>query len=116
MVICQCCGQPIKAQRAPRKAPTFKGYADWSPAHTRAKMRACAELGASWKLIAGASVIATLPAAWVSCKVFGRTSRTPRDVRLPAARFWDAGMLPAGPDYGAEYSWETAPVTLAEAA
>lgn len=113
--ICPCCGQRVRAKRA-RTAPTFKGYDDWSPAHTRAKQRACAELGFDWKLISGASVIATLPAAWVACKVFGRTSKSPRDVRLPAARFWDNGLLPAGPAYGDEYAWETAPVALQEAA
>jgi hypothetical protein len=105
--ICICCGQPIKAKRSTAaKAVTFKGYDDWSPAHTAAKQAAAAAYGDHWHLVPGASVIATLPAAWVSCKVFGRTSKTPRDGRIPAARFWPNGMLPNGPAYVGEYAWQ----------
>jgi len=52
-------------------------------------------------------VLATLPAAWVSCKVFGRTSKSPRDVRLPAAQYWPGGLLPRGPVYGTDHARET---------
>jgi hypothetical protein len=83
-------------------APKFKGYDDFSPAHTAAKRAACAELGLRWALVPGASVIARLPAAWVACKVFGRVSKSPRDVRTPAARFWPNGLLPIGPEYAEE--------------
>jgi len=40
-----------------------------------------------------------VPTAWVACKVYGRTSTAPRDQRFPAARFWQDGALPIGPDY-----------------
>jgi len=106
MQICQCCGQPIKAKRS-AAAPTFRGYDDWTKAHSEAKRAAMAAHGLNWKLADGASVVATLPAAWVSCKVFGRTSKSPRDVRLPAARFWADGLLPRGPVYTADYARET---------
>jgi len=121
--ICECCGQPIKAVRAKApKAPTFKGYDDWAPAHLAAKMAACAELGDHWAILPGASVIARVPAAWVACKVFARVSKSPRDLRMPAARFWPNGLLPRGPEYAAEYPREPAyvrpalPAELAEAA
>jgi hypothetical protein len=101
--ICHCCGQPIKVARAKApKAPTFKGYDDWAAAHLAAKLAACAALGDHWAILPGASVIARVPAAWVSCKVFGRTSKSPRDMRIPAARFWPNGLLPRGPEYALE--------------
>jgi len=115
-VFCECCGQPIRASRKPAR-PVFKGYDDFTPALVAAKNAAVAELGLHWHLLPGASVIATLPAAWVACKVFGRTSKAPRDTRLPAARFWQNGLLPVGPDYAAEYAWEPrAGADMAEAA
>jgi hypothetical protein len=54
-------------------------------------------------------VIARLPAAWVACKVFGRVSKSPRDVRMPAARFWPNGLLPIGPEYVEDYAREAPP-------
>jgi hypothetical protein len=105
--ICECCGQPIKAARAKApKAPTFKSYDDWAPAHLAAKLAACADLGVHWAIQPGASVIARVPAAWVACKVFARVSKSPRDVRMPAARFWPNGLLPRGPEYAVEYRRE----------
>jgi hypothetical protein len=105
--ICECCGQAIKPARAKApKAPTFKGYDDWSAAHLAAKLAACAELGDHWAILPGASVIARVPAAWVACKVFARVSKSPRDVRMPAARFWPNGLLPRGPDYPTEGRYE----------
>lgn len=103
---------------------SFKGHADFQAAHTLAKTRACFELGLYWKLVPGASVMARLPTAWVTHRVgvmaaangFAktgraiRTCRTPRDVRLPAACFWPDG-LPVGPEYFAEYRWETIEIT-----
>lgn len=103
--------------------PSYKGHADFQAAHTLAKYAAAFELGLHWKLVPGASVRARLPAAWVTHKVGVmqsnsvngsgtkgraiRTCRTPRDVRLPAACFWENG-LPIGPEYFAEYDWEAA--------
>ena len=110
--ICICCGQPIRAARAAKAAPKFKGYDDFSAANVAAKRAACAELGLSWALVPGASAIARLPAAWVACKVFGRVSKSPRDVRLPAARFWPNGLLPVGPEYAEEGPREAAPARL----
>jgi hypothetical protein len=104
-LICECCGQPIRASRKPAR-PVFKGYDDFTLAVMAAKNAAVSELGLHWRLMPGASVLATLPAAWVACKVFGRTSKSPRDTRLPAARFWANGLLPVGPEYAAEYAWE----------
>jgi len=116
-VFCECCGQQIRAVRNPAaKAPRFKGYDDYAAASVAAKNAAAAELGLHWHLVPGASVLATLPAAWVACKVFGRTSKSPRDVRLPAARFWANGLLPLGPDYAAEYAWEPAAAVVADMA
>jgi hypothetical protein len=102
--ICECCGQPIRARKSAPKAPTFKAWADWMPAHRAAKLAACNLHGDRWSIQPGAYVHARLPAAWVACKVFGRVSKTPRDVRLPAAQFWPNGMLPAGPEYAAPAS------------
>jgi len=113
-VFCECCGQQIRARKPTR--PVFKGYDDFCPAVVTAKNAAAAELGLHWHLVAGASVLATLPAAWVACKVFGRTSKSPRDVRLPAARFWANGLLPVGPDYAEEYAWEPDAPAIARAA
>lgn len=109
--------------------PTYKDHADFQAAHTLAKYAACYELGPHWKLVRGASVMARLPAAWVRCPVgqsIGangnstgkaiRYCKTPRDVRLPADCFWADG-LPEGPEYFAEYQWESAAaIELAEAA
>jgi len=81
---------------------TFKNYDDFSAANRAAKLAACEAHGLHWHLVPGASALARLPAAWVACKVFGRTSKSPRDVRLPAARFWPNGLLPVGPEYAAE--------------
>lgn len=113
------------------KAVRYKGHSDFQAAHTRAKYAACYELGPHWKLVRGASVMARLPAAWVRCAVGQhpgvngsnptgkalRYCKTPRDVRLPADCYWPNG-LPEGPEYFAEYDWESADqiVQLAEAA
>lgn len=110
----------------------YQGYADFQAAHTLAKYAAYFELGPYWKLVRGASVRARLPATWVRCPVslissgaangpgksrVLRYSKSPRDIRLPAACFWEHG-LPEGPEYFAEYAWETAlaPLQYAEAA
>ena len=85
-----------------RVKKSFKSYEDFSPVSFAAKCAAVDAHGLLWALVPGASVLARLPAPWTACKVFGRVSRSPRDVRLPAARFWPNGALPIGPEYGAE--------------
>jgi len=99
--VCECCGQPLR-QRAARKAgPSFRGYDDFVPAYNAARHAAIAALGQRWYMIPGASQWARIPSAWAACKVYGRVSHAPRDRRLPAAQFWPAGTLPAGPEYAA---------------
>jgi hypothetical protein len=109
-LVCECCGQTIKAKRQPKapKAPTFSAYDDFVPVYNAARAAAVAALGERWYLAPGASAVARLPAKWVRCQVYGRVSAGPRDVRLPAAQFWPAGMLPAGPDYAEPYAIEPA--------
>lgn len=105
--ICQCCGQPIKLAAKPRAtARTFKGYDDFHAAFLAAQAAVCAELGERWKLIRGASVYARVPRAWVAVKTAYANLPGHRDMRLPAAKYWPAGELPAGPEYAAEYAWE----------
>jgi hypothetical protein len=89
----------------PTVAKSFKGYDDFSAANVAAKRAVAADVGLAWHLVSGASVLARLPATWTACKVFARVSRSPRDVRLPAARYWPNGILPVGPVYEAEYAW-----------
>lgn len=103
----------------------FAGYADFQAAHKDAREQAAFELGPHWKLVAGASVLARLPAKWVTVKIgvtVGinrragkalRVAKSPRDVRLPAAEFWEDGELPIGAEYFAEYAWDTGSTPLA---
>ena len=120
--ICECCGQTVKAKRA-AKAPavkalvaSFKGYDDFAPALDAAKAAARAALGNRWDLVLGATAIARVPAAWTRCKVYGRTSTGPRDMRLPVAEFWPSGVLPVGPEYAADYKREPSHNEAAETA
>ena len=78
---------------------TFRGYDDFVPAYNAARAAIAVELGANWHLFPTAYQWARVPAPWASCKVFGRTSKAPRDMRLPAARYWPTGKLPVGPEY-----------------
>lgn len=96
----------------------YRDYVDFQAAHKDAREQACYELGPLWKLVPGASVLARLPAKWVTCKIGVtpgvnkragkalRVARSPRDVRLPAAEFWEDGELPVGPEYFEEYAWD----------
>lgn len=97
-------------------AKSFKNYDDFSAANVAAKRAVAADVGLHWHLVPGASAMARLPAAWTACKVFSRVSRSPRDVRLPAARYWPNGTLPIGPEYTAEYTWAAPAIEFAEAA
>ena len=77
-----------------------------------AKAATCKAAGLGWAMQAGLSVMATVPARWVSCKVFGRISKAPRDQRLPAPRFWPGGQLPAGAIVVADSPRETGPIVF----
>ena len=94
---------------------SFKGYDDWSPAHTAAKWRAVEAHGLCWALVPGAFVRCRVPASWVACRVYGRTSRSPRDIRMPAAHFWPDGRLPIGPEYERAAPFTLTPTEEADA-
>jgi hypothetical protein len=96
---------------------SYKSYDDFSAASVAAKRAVAADVGMHWHLVPGASAMARLPAAWTACKVYGRVSKSPRDVRLPAAHYWPTGALPIGPEYAPEYAWcAPTPVEFPEAA
>lgn len=100
-IVCECCGQPIRKPAARKPAASFRSYDDFVVAYNAARHAAIAALGEAWYLVPGASQWARIPAPWAACKVYGRTSHAPRDRRLPAAQFWPAGVMPAGPEYAA---------------
>ena len=82
---------------------TYRGHTDFSPAFFAAQMRAIEAHGKNWWANPDLTLLATVPAAWVACKLSnGRVSRSPRDVHFPRAQFWPGGILPTGPEY-AEY-------------
>ena len=69
-------------------------YAESLGAAVRA---AQAAVGDRWAFVPGASVLVVLPAALRSYKSErGTVIRTRRDARVPAARFWPGGEIPAG--------------------
>lgn len=80
---------------------TFRGYDDFVVAYNAARKNIVLALGANWHLVPAAYQWARVPAAWASCKVFGRVSKAPRDMRIPNARYWPEGKLPVGPEYAA---------------
>jgi hypothetical protein len=95
---------------APAPGAKIRDWDSFMAARGVACQAAIAAFGRAWATEPGASVMATVPAAWVACRVFGRVARMRRDLRLPAARFWPGGTLPSGPVYGAPDRLETAPV------
>jgi hypothetical protein len=84
-------------------APTFTGYADFTPAFNEARWNCAAVYGDRWDLHPHAYIWARLPVEWVCVRVAGRNrwSKAPRDQKLPVARFWPNGELPVGPEYEA---------------
>jgi hypothetical protein len=104
------CGARLGQDPITMAAKSFRAYDDFTAAHSAAKAAACAALGPRWSLAPRASVLGRVPAAWVACKVFGRVSKSPRDMRMPAACYWPGGALPVGPVYSADYARETAPL------
>jgi hypothetical protein len=79
---------------------SFRGFDDFMPAFTAARMLAIADHGARWYLSADC-LKARLPAAWVRWVGLSVSGKSPRDVNMPSARYWPGGVLPAGPDYAA---------------
>ena len=77
---------------------TYRGYDDFMAARWIAAQAAGESLGSSWHLIPGASVWARVPAAWVRWQGTAVSGKSPRDMILPAARYWPGGTLPVGPD------------------
>jgi len=78
---------------------SYKGWDDFAPAFTAARQAAADAFGPRWYLNPDLSMHARLPAGWTSCRTFGRTSVSPRDVNFPRAQFWPGGILPTGPEY-----------------
>jgi antirestriction protein ArdC len=96
-------------------APTIRDYDSFIAALAIAKAGACRVAGMRWAIKPGASVLARVPSRWVACKVFNRTSRAPRDMRLPAAKFWPGSVLPAGADIAPDAPRETGPIVFGAA-
>ena len=78
---------------------TFAGWDDFMPAYTAAREAVAGRVGERWYLDPTVALKARVPGAWVSCRVVGRTSASPRDVTMPRAEFWPGGALPVGPEY-----------------
>jgi hypothetical protein len=91
-----------------------RDYDSFVAALAIAKAAACRAAGLAWAVQPGLSIMATVPVRWVSCKIFGGTSRAPRDQRLPAPRFWPGGALPAGAVVVVEGPRESAPLVFAD--
>jgi hypothetical protein len=83
--------------------PHYRGYRDFVPAFTAARLAAIAVYGERWSLILEAYVWARLPKAWTTARTAssgpGQLGAPIRDHKLPVARFWPKGRLPIGPDY-----------------
>jgi hypothetical protein len=90
---------------------SHRARADFVPDLMQAREAATAEFGERWDLQPEAFIRARLPAQWASVQVVSgkghRTSRAPRDQKLPIARFWPGGVLPVGPIYEAPASTAT---------
>jgi len=85
---CPHCGKPIAAPRKPAAGLTAEQFFD-------ARNAACANAGADWHLADSAWF--TIPNKLRSFKTArGTTIKCHRDGRLPAARYWPDGQLPAG--------------------
>jgi len=85
---CPHCGKPIAAPRKPAAGMTAEQFFD-------ARNIACANAGADWHLADSAWF--TIPNKLRSFKTArGTTIKCHRDGRLPAARYWPDGQLPAG--------------------
>jgi len=89
--------KPAKPLRLAGSA--FSSWDDWWPVCRAARARAASELGARWDLDAS-TMHARIPSAWANIKLpIGVVKHGPRDIHVPAAKYWPAGVLPAGPEY-----------------
>lgn len=103
--------RPVEAgHRGHGGRAVMSAFQFWA-AHGRAVQAIIADFGLNWKVKApiGATVLAGVPACWRSGKTYrGGIVRWSRDHRMPAARYWPAGALPAGlaisDDYAREWS------------
>ena len=76
-----------------------------------ARRAAIAELGLSWRDIAGATVLVDVPPRLRSFRTErGAVVRMPRDHRVPVARFWPGGNLPAALTVTLPYAGETSEI------
>lgn len=98
-MICECCGQTIRAKASKSAKKSFVGYDDFVPAYNAARAAAAADVGSNWHLFPECYQWGRVPSAWAKCHVYGRVSSAPRDMRLPNARYWPSGQLPVGPEY-----------------
>jgi hypothetical protein len=91
--------RPAKPLRLAGSA--FSSWEDWWPVCRAARARASADLGARWDLDAS-TLHARIPSAWANIKLaIGGTKHGPRDIHMPAAKYWPGGVLPYGPEYAA---------------
>jgi hypothetical protein len=93
-------GGGIAIRPAKAAGNTFRGFDDFMPAFTAARMLAMADHGIRWWLAPG-TLKARLPAAWVRWQGLAVSGKSPRDVNMPSARYWPGGVLPVGPEYAA---------------
>ena len=71
----------------------------WDPMWRAACQAAAGEHGPQWHLHPE-TCNGRIPTAWANIKLpIGTTKHGPRDVHIPAARFWPGGVLPVGPEY-----------------
>lgn len=89
--------EPAKQARLAGSA--FRSWDDWHPVWRAACQAAAGEHGGQWHLHPE-TLNARIPAAWANIKLpIGTTKHGPRDIHIPAARFWPGGVLPCGPEY-----------------
>lgn len=91
----------IAAHKAATRQPatTFRGFDDFMPAFTFARLACRLANGPRWYLNPSACLKARLPAAWVRWHGLAVSGTSPRDVNFPVARYWEGGVLPIGPEY-----------------
>lgn len=93
------------AQMAPK--PAKVGAWEFWRLHGRAVGAVRAVYGDAWKIRApfGDTVLATVASGWKSAKTErGTVVKWPADGRMPAAKYWPGGELPAGLVISADYA------------
>jgi hypothetical protein len=100
------------AKQARLSGSAFRCWDDFHPAWRAAVTRAREELGPRWDLDLS-TLNARVPGAWVRIKLStGATIAGPRDIHIPAPRFWPGGVLPCGPEYAERGPLEPARVVV----